>query len=67
MEGSRQDLLNDMTEHRFILKNDQISHISVIFLESPMFSHINGKLSPRPFEWYGWSLSLKVKYLLPPF
>jgi len=28
-----------------------------IFHDRTMFSHINGKLSPRPFEVYGWTLS----------
>jgi len=27
----------------------------VIFQDRPMFSHINGKLSPRLFYWYGWT------------
>jgi len=26
-----------------------------IFQHRHMFSPINGKLSPRPFEWYGWT------------
>jgi len=33
----------------------RVVHISVIFQDSPMFSHINGKLSPRPFESYNWT------------
>jgi len=28
----------------------------VIFRGRPMFNHIKRKLSPRPFEWYGWTL-----------
>jgi len=28
----------------------RVVHILVIFQHGPMFSHINGKLSPRPFE-----------------
>ena len=55
MESSRRDLLNDTAEHRSILNNDQNTYCSLIFLDRPMFSHINGKLSPRPFEWYGWT------------
>ena len=30
-----------------------LEDILVIFHRRPMFSHINGKLSARPFEWYG--------------
>jgi len=52
MESSRRDLLSDMAEHGFILKNNQTTHCFPIFQDRPMFSHINGKLSPRPFEWY---------------
>ena len=55
MESSRQDLLNDMAEHMPILKYNQNTHYSLIFQDKPMFSNINGKLSPRPFEWYGWT------------
>ena len=29
--------------------------ILIIFQDRCMFSHINGKLSPSPFEWYGWT------------
>jgi len=35
-----------------------------------MFSHIKGKLSPRPFEWYGWTsahLEKWPRYVPPPF
>jgi len=35
-----------------------------------MFTHINGKLSPRPFEIYGWTkvyLEKLLKYELPLF
>jgi len=32
-----------------------VVRILVIFQHRPMFSHINGKLSSRPFEWYGWT------------
>jgi len=49
MESSRRDVLNDMTEHRSILKNYQSTHYSVTFEDRPLFSHINEKLSPRPF------------------
>jgi len=27
----------------------------VISQDRPMFSHINGKHSPQPFKWYGWT------------
>jgi len=37
-------------EHGSILKNNQNTHYSLIFQDRPMFSLINGKLSPRPFE-----------------
>jgi len=65
MESSHLDLLNDVTEHRSILKNKHNTHYSLIFKDRPMFSHINGKLSPRPFKWYGlthisWSLYCEV-------
>ena len=43
--------------------------IFVIFQDRPMFSHINEKLSPRPFEWYGWTwvyLEKRPKYALIP-
>jgi len=30
-----------------------VVRILVIFPHKPTFSHINGKLSPRPFELYG--------------
>jgi len=50
MESSRRDLSNDMAEHRPILKNNQNTHCSIIFQDRAMFSHINQKLSPRPFE-----------------
>jgi len=53
MESSLRNLLIDMAEHRPILKNDKNTHYSLIFDDIPMFSHINGKLSPRPFEGYG--------------
>ena len=32
-----------------------VVHILVIFQDKIMFSHIKGKLPPRPFEWYGWT------------
>jgi len=32
-----------------------VERISIIFQHRPMFSYINGKLSPRPTEWYGWT------------
>ena len=50
MESSRPDLLNDMAEHRSTLRNNQNTHYSLIFQDKLMFSHINGKLSLRPFE-----------------
>ena len=50
MESSRRDLSNDMAEHSSILKNSQNAHFSLIFQDKPMFSHINGKLSPRAFK-----------------
>ena len=34
------------------LNFDHGVRILVIFQHRTMFSHINGKLSPRPFEWY---------------
>jgi len=52
MESSRRAFLNDMAEHRPILRNNQNTHHSLIIRDTPMFSHINGKLSPRPFEWW---------------
>jgi len=39
-----------VAEHRSILKNNQNMHYSLIFQDRPMFSHINGNLSPRTFE-----------------
>jgi len=39
-----------MAEHRFILKNNQYTNYPLIFQDRPMFSDINGKLSPRPFD-----------------
>ena len=45
MESSHRDLLNDMAEHGPIL-NNQNTHYSLIFQTRPVFSHINGKLSP---------------------
>ena len=50
MSSSRRDFLNCMAEHRSILKNNQNTYYSLTFQGRPMFSHINGKLSPRPFE-----------------
>jgi len=35
--------------------------ILIIFQERPMFSHINGKLSARPFESCGWTLVYVIK------
>ena len=40
-------------EHRAILKNNQNTHYSLVSQDKRMFSHINGKLSPRPFKSYG--------------
>ena len=51
MKRSHRDLLNDMAEHRPILKNNQTMHYSLIFQDRAMFSHTNGKLSPRPNDW----------------
>ena len=34
----------------------------VILQDRPMFSHINEKLSPRPFQLYGWTLLYLEKY-----
>jgi len=50
MKSSRRDLLIDMAEHKPILKNNQNKHYFLIFQDTPMFSHINGKLSPRPLK-----------------
>jgi len=55
MESSRRDLFNDMAEHGYILKNTQNMHYTLSFQDRPMCSHINGKLSQRPFELYGWT------------
>jgi len=33
----------------------RVVRIFIIFQHRPMFSHINGKLSPGLFEWYGWT------------
>jgi len=48
MESSRRDLLNDVAEHRSILKNNKNTHYFLIFQDRPMFSLINEKLLPRP-------------------
>jgi len=53
MESSRRDLLKYMAKSRPILKYKQKTYCSLIFQNRPMFSHINGKLLPRPFEIYG--------------
>jgi len=53
IESSRRVLSNDMAEHRSILKNNQNTTYFLIFQDWPMFSHINRKLSPSPFKWYG--------------
>ena len=66
MESSRRDLFNNMAEHRPIFKNNQNTHCSLIFQDGAMFSHINGKLSPRPFEWYGY-LGKQPNYVPLPF
>jgi len=50
MESPRRDLLNDIAELRAIFKNNQNTLNSLIFQNRPMFSHINGKLSPKSFE-----------------
>jgi len=44
------ELSNDMAQHESILKNKGIERILVYFQDRHMFSHINGKLSPSPFE-----------------
>jgi len=70
MESSRWDFLNDMAEHWSILKNKVVKGILVIFQDRPMFSHINGKLSTRPFETYDWIevyIEKLSKYVLPLF
>jgi len=38
MESSRRDLLNDMAEHRPILKYNQNTNYSLVFQDRPMFS-----------------------------
>jgi len=45
-----------------ILKNNQNMHLSLSFQDRPMFSHVNGKLSPRPFESYGLTYTSNLKY-----
>jgi len=55
MESSRRDLLNYVFEYNPYLKYYQNTLYALILQDRPMFSHINGKLSPRPFEWYGWT------------
>jgi len=50
VESSRRDLLNDMAEHGSILKNNQNRPYSLTFSDRPMLSHVNEKLSLRPFE-----------------
>ena len=45
--------LKFMAEHRSIFKKKQNTHYSRVLKDRPMFSHIIGKLSPRPFELYG--------------
>ena len=54
IESSRRDLSNDSAEHRDSLKKNQNTHYSLIFQDRSMFSQINGKISPRSFELYGW-------------
>ena len=49
-----------MAEHRSTMKNNQNTYNSFNFIDRPMFSHINGKLSPRPFEWLSIRLSWKI-------
>jgi len=53
MESSRRGLLKNMAERRSILKNNQNKLFFLSFEDRHMFSHINEKLSPRPFEKYG--------------
>jgi len=50
IKRSRRELSIDVTESRSILKNKVIMRTLVTFQDRPAFSHINGKLSPRPFE-----------------
>jgi len=51
MKSSRRDPMKHMAEHRCLsLKNSQNTHYSLIFRDGPVFSHINGKLSPKSFE-----------------
>jgi len=47
MESSHRDLLNDMAEHRPILKNNQNTLYSLIFQNKPIFSHINMESTRR--------------------
>jgi len=58
MDSSRRDLLNDTAEHRSIFENNQNTHYSLIFQDRAMLSHINGKLSPKPFERYAWTVDI---------
>jgi len=47
-----------------------VVRILVIFQHRFMLSQINGKLSPRPFEWYGWAYAYVEKlpkYIPSPF
>ena len=70
IESSRQVLSNDMAKHWSILKNNQYITYSLIFQGWTMFSHINGKISPSPFKWYGWTLvylEIQSKYILLPY
>jgi len=54
MESSRRDLLNDMAEHRSILKTNQNTHFSIIFqclatsIESSRRDLLNDTAEHRP-------------------
>jgi len=50
MESSHRDLLIDEAGHTPILKNNENMYYFLTFQDRAMLSHINGKLSPRPFE-----------------
>jgi len=47
IESSLRDRLNGMAVPSSISKNNQNMHYSFTFQDRPIFSHINGKLSPN--------------------
>jgi len=55
MESSCRDVLKYMAEHRSILTNNRNTPYSLIFQGRPLFSHIIGKLLPRPVEVNDWT------------